>query len=343
MNAGTGDSVRVAVVGATGYAGAGCVALLQAHPTAQLVAVASQTQAGRRHAQVFPGSSCDLVLAETIEAEDCDVVITASAAGEAARQAGGWLAQGAVVIDVSADFRLRSADEFAHWYGVAHPAPELLDGAVLALPELRPKAIAAAQLLSLPGCFSTAVLLACGPAASRGLVEPEAVVDGKTGVSGAGRSALADYLFTELNESVKPYAVGGHRHQPEMEQVLGDLQGEPFAVTFVPHLVPMTRGIQVSCYLRPGPGVTLEQLRDAYREQYRDQPFVRLAETPIPSKQTSHTNLCWVSLAQQGRHFVVSAVLDNLGRGASSQAIQVLNLRFGLDPRAGLEGAAQWP
>ncbi|HVC24056.1 MAG TPA: N-acetyl-gamma-glutamyl-phosphate reductase [Candidatus Dormibacteraeota bacterium] len=340
---GASGSVRVAVVGSTGYAGAGCVALLLAHPTAELVEVASRTQAGRSHAQAFPGSACDLVLTETINGQGCDVVITASPAGDAARQTAGWLAQGAVVIDVSADFRLRSRDDFTRWYGVDHPAPDLLSEAVLALPELRPDAIAAAQILSLPGCFSTAALLACGPAAIHRLVEPAVVVDGKTGISGAGRSASADYLFTELNESVKPYAVAGHRHQPEMEQVLGELRGEPFAVTFVPHLVPMTRGIQVSCYLTPCPGVTLEQLREVYLDQYRDQPFVRLSDTPIATKQTSHTNLCWITLAQQGRHFVVSAVLDNLGRGASSQAIQVMNLRFNLDPQAGLEGGGQWP
>ncbi|HVB53662.1 MAG TPA: N-acetyl-gamma-glutamyl-phosphate reductase, partial [Candidatus Acidoferrales bacterium] len=249
----------------------------------------------------------------------------------------------AVVVDISADFRLKSASSFATWYGIPHPAADLLSQATLALPELRPDDIPGASLLALPGCFSTAAILACGPAAQHHLVEPEVVVDGKTGVSGAGRSASAEYLFTELNESVKPYAVAGHRHQPEMEQVLGELSGGPFLVTFVPHLVPMTRGIQVTCYLRPRQGVTLEQLRSVYRERYRDQPFVRLSDTPVPSKQTSHTNLCWISLEQQGAHMVVSAVLDNLGRGASSQAIQVMNLRFGLGPRDGLGGGSQWP
>jgi len=341
--AGSGKAVRVAVAGATGYAGAGCVSLVLEHPGAELVAVSSRTQAGRSHAAVYPGSNCEQVLVESINATDCDVVISASAAGDAARQAADWLARGAVVVDISADFRLKSASSFATWYGIPHPAADLLSQATLALPELRPDDIPGASLLALPGCFSTAAILACGPAAQHHLVEPEVVVDGKTGVSGAGRSASAEYLFTELNESVKPYAVAGHRHQPEMEQVLGELSGGPFLVTFVPHLVPMTRGIQVTCYLRPRQGVTLEQLRSVYRERYRDQPFVRLSDTPVPSKQTSHTNLCWISLEQQGAHMVVSAVLDNLGRGASSQAIQVMNLRFGLGPRDGLGGGSQWP
>ncbi|HEY6538999.1 MAG TPA: N-acetyl-gamma-glutamyl-phosphate reductase [Candidatus Dormibacteraeota bacterium] len=340
---GHSDPVRVAVAGATGYAGAGCVALLEAHPEVALVAVASRSQAGRTHAEAYPGSSCELVLVESINAEDCDVVITASTAGAAAREAGAWLSRGALVIDVSADFRLRSEAEFRQWYGFEHPAPELLSQAVLALPELLPEAIQAADLLALPGCFSTAAVLACGPAALHRLVEPEVVVDGKTGISGAGRSASADYLFTELNESVKPYAVAGHRHSPEMKQALSDLQEAEFQVTFVPHLVPMTRGILVSCYLRPRPGVTLEQLRGVYRDHYREQPFVRLAEVPVPTKLAWNTNLTWITLEAQGPYVVISAVLDNLGRGASAQAVQVLNLRLGLDPRAGLTGAPQWP
>ena len=343
MVAGSGESLRVAVAGATGYAGAGCVNLLLQHPDVALVAVASSSQSGHTHSAVCPGSTCDLQLVEAIDASKCDVVISACAPGDAARHASDWLRHGAVVVDVSADFRLNSASAFAEWYGGPHPCPELLPEAVLALPELRPGPIAGARVLALPGCFSTAAILACGPLAANQLVEPEVVVDGKTGVSGAGRSASAEYLFTELNESVKPYAVGGHRHQPEMEQVLSELGGGQFAVTFVPHLVPMTRGIQVTCYLRPRAGVGLDKVRALYRDQYRDQPFVCLSDVPVPSKQTSYTNMCWISLEEQGRHLVVSAVLDNLGRGASSQAIQVMNLRFGLDPRAGLGGLGQWP
>jgi N-acetyl-gamma-glutamyl-phosphate reductase len=341
--AGSGKSLRVAVAGATGYAGAGCVNLLLEHPAVDLVAVASSSQSGRAHLAVCPGSTCELQLVEAIDASKCDVVISACAPGDAARHASDWLSHGAVVVDVSADFRLKSAGAFAEWYGSPHPCPELLPQAVLALPELRPGDIPAARVLALPGCFSTAAILACGPLAAQHLVEPEVVVDGKTGVSGAGRSASSEYLFTELNESVKPYAVAGHRHQPEMEQVLSELGGGSFSVTFVPHLVPMTRGIQVTCYLQPQEGVSLEQVRDLYREQYQGQPFVRVSDTPVASKQTSYTNMCWISLERQGRYLVVSAVLDNLGRGASSQAIQVMNLRFGLDPRAGLVGPGQWP
>jgi N-acetyl-gamma-glutamyl-phosphate reductase len=335
--------LRVSLAGATGYAGAGCLRLLSGHPAVELTEIASRSQPGRVHADVYPGSECRMEMVESVDGAGCDVVISALPHGEAARSTPAWLAGGAVVLDVSADFRLSSAASFQRWYGSSHPSPELLAEAVLALPELRPAQILNARILALPGCFSTAAILACGPAAARRLVEPEVVIDGKTGVSGAGRGAGTEYLFSELDESVKPYAVGGHRHQPEMEQVLGELFGSPFAVTFVPHLVPMTRGIEVTCYLRLRPGVTLDQLRAEYRSQYRDQPFVRVSDAPVPSKQTSHTNLCWISLAQQGRHLVVAAVLDNLGRGASSQAIQVMNMRFGLEPTAGIASLPQWP
>ncbi len=270
-------------------------------------------------------------------------MISAAAPGEAAKRAADWLAQGAVVVDTSPDFRLQSAAEFSCWYGGPHPAAKLLEEAVLALPELRPELLQGAGLLALPGCFSTAVILACGPAARAHLVAPEVVADGKTGVSGAGRSASSDYLFSELNESASAYALEGHRHRPEMERALGELGGQPHSVTFVPHLVPMTRGLLVTCYLRLRQGVSLERVRQVYRECYQHQPFVAVADRPVPTKQASNTNHCWVSLAQQGQHLVASAVLDNLGRGASAQAVQVLNLRFGLEPGAGLRAVPQWP
>ncbi len=335
------ERLRVSLAGASGYAGAGCLRLLLRHPGVEVVEASSKTQPGRVHRDVYPGSDCDLTLVGELDASHCQAVVSALAPGEAARSAPDWLAAGAVVLDLSADFRLRAGYE--RWYGGPHPSPGLLPEAVLALPELSPQPISEARLLALPGCFSTATLLACGPAAARALVEPEAVVDGKSGISGAGRSAGSQYLFGELDESVSAYSVSGHRHQPEMEQALSDLAGQPFQVTFVPHLVPMTRGLEVSCYLRLRPGVELDQVRRAYQDAYGGQPFVRLAERPVPTKQARGTNLCWVSLERQGPHLVAQAVLDNLGRGASSQAVQVLNLRFGMDPRAGLEETPWWP
>ncbi|MGH7698197.1 MAG: N-acetyl-gamma-glutamyl-phosphate reductase, partial [Candidatus Dormibacteria bacterium] len=251
-------TIRVAVAGATGYAGAGCVRLLQEHPQVELAGVSSRSHAGVRHAEACPGSACQMLLSEAVDAGACDLVLSAQAPGECARQAGAWLEQGAVVLDVSPDFRLDSSSLYRNWYGAEHPAPDLLRRAVLALPELDPSAIGEAGLLALPGCFSTAAILACGPAAAAGLVLPEVVVDAKTGASGAGRGAAAEFLFSEVAESVRAYQVGGHRHRPEMERALAHLGGEPFSVTFVPHLVPMVRGIVATCYLKPRQGVSLE-------------------------------------------------------------------------------------
>jgi N-acetyl-gamma-glutamyl-phosphate reductase len=334
---------RVAVAGSMGYAGAGLVAMLGRHPEVELVQVASRSQAGQRHREVYPGSECDLTMVEEVNPAACDVVLAALPAGEVAIRTGAWLEQGAAVIDIGPDFRLADPRLYRQWYGVEHARPDLLAQAVLALPELEPGALTGASLMALPGCFSTAAILGCGPAVVEHLVEPEVLVDAKSGISGAGRQAGSSYLFPELDQTVLAYSVGGHRHRPEMELALTRLAGEACSVIFVPHLVPMTRGIVATCYLTLRPGVSLEDAQAAYRHWYAAAPFLRLGDQPASSKLTAGTNLCYLSLHQQGDRLIVCSVLDNLGRGASSQAVQVLNQRFGLTPTAGLEQAPRWP
>lgn len=333
---------RVGVAGATGYAGAELVALLREHPRVSLEQVSSRSQAGRSHREVCLGSGCDLELRDEPNARELDVVISALSPLEAAHLAPAWLDQGALVIDVSPDFRLRDPTLYRTWYGTDHPAPELLAKALLALPELRP-GTGEERLIALPGCFSTAAILACGPAVCSGLVGDGVVVDGKTGVSGAGRSAGGAYLFSELDETVLAYGVSGHRHRPEMTQALSELRGTGVEVTFVPHLVPMSRGCSVSCYMQLAPGADLGQLLARYREAYQGSPFVHLLDRPPPSKLASRTNHTFIHLAVQGRLLVVEAALDNLGRGAAWQAVQVLNWRLGLEPATGIGRSPQWP
>ncbi len=333
---------RVGVAGATGYAGAELVSLLLEHPSAQLTQVSSRSQAGRVHREVCLGSSCGLELTEDLDSTSLEVVISAQSALEAAAQAGPWLESGALVIDVSADFRLRGPELYPTWYGRTHPAPELLREAHLTVPELG-LGSRDGRILALPGCFATAAILATAPALRSRLVQPSVVVDGKTGISGAGRAAGSAYLFSELDEAVLPYSVPGHRHQPEIQQALSELSRSAVEVTFVPHLVPMTRGICVTCYLRWEGVPALERVREEYQRAYAASPFVHLVEAPVPTKLASRTNHTFIHLDAQGSHLVVEAVLDNLGRGAAWQAVQALNWRLGLDPAAGIGRAPQWP
>jgi N-acetyl-gamma-glutamyl-phosphate reductase len=254
-----------------------------------------------------------------------------------------WLGAGARVVDMSADFRLKDRGLYPLWYKQEHPAPELLAEAVLGLPELHEAELRDARLVAVPGCYSTAAILAMAPAVAAGLAAADVVVDAKSGVSGAGRSPSLGSQFSEVNESVGAYAVGGHRHLPELVQELGALangQGAP-RITFVPHLVPMTRGLLVTCYfdLRG----SISELEDAYREFYAGQPFTRVLPQPPTTKLASHTNLCLVNVSAQGRKAVVTAAIDNLVKGASGQGVECFNIAFGLERGLGLDARLQWP
>ncbi|MEP7105222.1 MAG: N-acetyl-gamma-glutamyl-phosphate reductase, partial [Chloroflexota bacterium] len=254
-----------------------------------------------------------------------------------------WFAAGARVIDMSADYRLKDRAQYPRWYRQEHPAPELLEKAVLGLPELHAAEIADAQLVAVPGCYSTASILALAPAVHAGLVASDVVVDAKSGVSGAGRSPGLGSHFSEVDESVSAYAIGGHRHLPEVVQELGLAapDGRAPRLTFVPHLVPMVRGILATCYFDLKGSV--EQLGEAYREFYADHPFTRVVGGTPATKLATRTNLCLVNVAAQDGKAVVTAALDNLVKGASGQGVECFNIAFGLDRQAGLSGAPQWP
>jgi N-acetyl-gamma-glutamyl-phosphate reductase len=248
-----------------------------------------------------------------------------------------WLAAGTRVIDMSADFRLHDATQYPKWYRQPHPAPALLDQAVFGLPELHQAELKDAELVAVPGCYSTASILALAPAVSAGLVGSDIVIDAKSGVSGAGRSGGLGVNFSEANESLHAYAIDGHRHLAEITQELaGDVR-----VTFVPHLVPMTRGILATCYfdLKGSPG----ELEDAYREFYEGQPFTRVVDRTPATKLVSHSNRCLINVAAQGRKAVVTAALDNLVKGASGQGVECFNIASGFERTTALEGPVQWP
>jgi N-acetyl-gamma-glutamyl-phosphate reductase len=335
---------RVAVAGATGYIGIQCVEMLARHPHVELARLLARSHAGRRFSEVVPGSPVDLPLEAGLDADSVDAVFTALPHTVAAAHARGWLEAGAAVVDMSADFRLRDVAEYERWYGVTHPAPELCGEAVYALCELLDDgALRGADLIAAPGCYPTATLLATVPALRAGLVEPDVVVDAKSGVSGAGRSPALGVHYAEVNESVKAYGVEGHRHKGEILQEARAAAGGEVRLTFVPHLVPMTRGILATAYLRPRPGVGVAELRDVYSGLCAGHPCLRYDAAPPVTKSVAGTNLAALNVGWQDGVAVVTCALDNLLKGAGGQGVQAFNLRFGFEETAGLPLQAAWP
>jgi N-acetyl-gamma-glutamyl-phosphate reductase len=334
--------VRVAVAGANGYAGMTLVDLLSRHPGVELAQLTSRSFAGQRYQAVFPLLELEGVFRDEPDPAGIDVVFGCLPHNEGAARTAAWLRAGARVIDLSADFRLRDASQYPRWYRQEHPAPDLLAQAVFGLPELHAAEIEGARLVAVPGCHSTATILGLAPAVAAGLAGDDVVVDSKTGVSGAGRSPSAGTHFSEVSETVHAYSIAGHRHSPEVLQELGALAGdEPPRVTLVTHLVPMVRGILVTCYFDLAGSV--DALRDAYREFYAGQPFTRVLEETPTTKLTSHTNLCLVNVAAQDGKAVVTAAIDNLVKGAAGQGVECLNIALGFDRREALRDSPSWP
>lgn len=328
--------VKAAVAGANGYAGMTAVHLLARHPGVDLSQLTSRSYEGKPYSEVFPLLDLTGEFLPEPSVDGIDVIFSCLPHNVGAAKVGAWLDAGVRVIDMSADFRLHDQSLYPKWYRQPHPDPALLEKAVFGLPELHGAELAEARLVAVPGCYSTASILALAPAVSAGLVGSDIVVDAKSGVSGAGRSIGLGTHFSEVNESLHAYAIEGHRHLPEIVQ---ELDGA--AVTFVPHLVPMTRGILATCYfdLKGSPA----ELEDAYREFYADEPFTKVVDKTPATKIASHSNLCLVNVAAQGRKAVVTAALDNLVKGASGQGVECFNLAFGFDRTTALLGPVQWP
>lgn len=334
--------VKAAVAGANGYAGMTLVNLLARHPGVELAQLTSRSYAGQPYAAVFPLLELEGSFREEPDPGQVEVVFSCLPHNVGAARAQDWLTAGARVIDMSADFRLADPALYPKWYRQEHPAPELLPQSVFGLPELHAAELPEARLVAVPGCHSTAAILALAPAVAAGLVDGDVVVDSKTGVSGAGRSPSLGVHFSEVAESTHAYSVGGHRHTPEVVQELGKLAGgEPPRLTLLTHLLPMVRGILVSCYfdLRS----SLEELTEAYGEFYQGQPFTRVVASPPQTKLVSHTNHCLVNVAAQGRKAIVTAAIDNLVKGASGQGVECFNVALGFDRTEALRIPYQWP
>ena len=338
--------IRVGIINVTGYMGAEAARLLHGHPEMELTSVTGRSAAGKPLGEVFPHLE-PLRLTVADELGEVDAVVSAMPHGASAQALLPFIERGLPVVDLSADFRLRRPEEYEPWYGT-HPAPELLGEAVFGLPELHRGEIAGSKLVAGPGCHATAAILALAPALQAGLVEPDIVVDSKTGVSGAGRTLGLSYHFSEANEGVSAYALGGHRQLPEMTQELGALWEAPAPrITFVPHLVPMTRGILVTCYapLRGDAAEAASRVRELYCDFYRESPFVRVVAQPPATKQTLGSNDCllYPTVDERAGRLVVVGCLDNLTKGGAGQGVQCLNLMLGLPESTGLGGAALYP
>jgi N-acetyl-gamma-glutamyl-phosphate reductase len=344
--------VRVGIINVTGYAGAELARLLYLHPEAEVSCVTGRSAAGKSLSQVFPHLwPVDLTVVE--ELDDVDFAFSALPHAASAEAIAPLARRGLPVVDISADFRLTDVAEYQRWYGVEHPAPELLPGAVYGLPELHRDAVREARLVANPGCYPTGALLALAPAARAGIIQPDVIIDAKSGVSGAGRSLGLVYHYAEANESVSAYAMGGHRHLPEITQELKRLWPGSTTprVTFQPHLIPMTRGILTTAYASlangalPGGDAAKAAVRDLYEEAYRGEPFVRVVPEPPQTKHTWGNNLCLIypTVDARANRLVVVSCIDNLVKGAAGQAIQNMNLMLGFAETAGLDQPAVYP
>ena len=338
-------NIKAGVVGATGYAGAELVRLLTGHPQAELAAISSVSFTGQALSDIYPAyyHICDLVCGTQEEVvEKSDVVFAALPHGLSQELAKTCYDAGKVFIDLGADFRLENEDDYKEWYGGTYLYKELHEQAVYALPELFREQIRGKKIIANPGCYTTAVPLALAPALRKGYIAAEGIIaDCKSGVTGAGRKLTQNTHYPELDEGFSAYKVAAHRHTPEMEQSLSHVAGgAPVKLTFVPHLLPVNRGILATCYAKLQKEASLQEVRQVYEEQYGDEPFIRLLpEGRVADiKNVRYSNYCDISLHMDPRTntFIAISAIDNMVKGAAGQAIQNMNLAFGLDETCGL-------
>ncbi|HJX13149.1 MAG TPA: N-acetyl-gamma-glutamyl-phosphate reductase [Dehalococcoidales bacterium] len=337
---------RVGIINVTGYAGVELARLLGRHPGVELASVTGRSAAGQALGDVFPHLA-GIGLTITADPGKVDLALVAMPHKESTAAIIPLLEKGVRVVDVSADFRLNNPDDYPKWYGFTHPTPHLLAEAVYGIPELYREAIKKARLVASTGCYAVAGILALAPAVKAGIIGPDIIIDSKSGVSGAGRSLSLTTHYSEVNEDVSAYGLGGHRHLPEIVQELTKLRPVPAPViTFVPHLIPMTRGILTTAYAPLTDGKKgQEELLTLYRDFYRESPFVRVVTAPPHTKHTWGSNYCHIhpTLDPRTGRLIVISVIDNLVKGAAGQAVQNMNLMLGLPETAGLEAAAIYP
>jgi N-acetyl-gamma-glutamyl-phosphate reductase len=341
--------IKVGIVGGTGYTGVELLRLLAGHPSTELVAITSRSEKGKPVSTLFPNlrGIVDMPFTEPTVAnlKDCDVVFFATPHGVAQGLVPEIIAAGIRVVDLSADFRIRDIDIWEKWYAQKHAAPQLVSKAVYGLPEFNRHEIADAELVACPGCYPTSVQLGLKPLLEAGAINvADIIANAASGVSGAGKQANIATLLSEAGDNFKAYGASGHRHQPEIEQGLADMAGEPVGLTFVPHLLPIIRGIHTTLYVDLMLDLDVQAL---YETHYANEPFVDVLEpNSYPETRTVRgSNQCRIAIHRpgNGKKVVILVVEDNLTKGASGQALQCMNIMFGLDEDAGLNMPALMP
>ncbi len=345
------EIIRIGILGASGYTGADLIRLAASHPNIEIGILAASSHAGKPLAEVFPHfaflKAPDLVKTEDADWESCDAVFSGLPHGTA-QDLIKDLPHDLRIIDMSADFRLRDPQTYQHWYGREHIATDILADAVYGLTEHNDDVITHARLVACPGCYPTAALLALLPAVSEKQIDAqEIIIDAKSGTTGAGRSLKQNLLFAEAGEGLSPYGIASHRHAPEIEQEIGKALGYETKVNFTPHLVPMSRGELVTCYVRLTGAASADDIRDLLLDAYEDKPFVQIAPAGVvPATQTVRgSNYCQIGVFADripGRAIIISAI-DNLVKGSAGQAIQNFNLMFDLPETAGLQQLPLFP
>ncbi len=338
--------VRVAIFGAAGYAGEELLRILLRHPNCEITAVTSRKNAGEPVSTVFPrysGLKLNFVAPNAAEqAKECDAAILALPHGLATEFAVPLLEAGVKVFDISADFRLRSTEKYKEYYKADHPAPELLKRAVYGQPERYREELRTADLVACAGCYPTSAILPTTALLKAGVVSPKGIiVSSCSGVTGAGRKVDLPYIFPECNESVRAYGIVGHRHLPEIEQEMAVAAGLPeMSINFIPHLVPMNRGINSTIIMDGMPGCNIDKVGEALHAAYGNEQFIRILPPgrPADTKYVFMTNCCEIGYAYDDHtgKVIVTSCIDNLTKGAAGQAVQCMNIRFGLDEAAGL-------
>lgn len=345
--------VKVGIIGSTGYAGNELVRLLLGHKDVQIVWYGSRSYIDKKYSQVYQNMFKlvdDVCRDDNMEelASQVDVIFTATPQGLCASLVNDDILSKVKIIDLSADFRLKDVKVYEEWYKLEHAAPQYIDEAVYGLCELNRDKIKNTRILANPGCYTTCSILSIYPLVKEGLIKPQSIIiDAKSGTSGAGRGAKVANLYCEVNESIKAYGVGTHRHTPEIEEQLSYAAGEDVKLVFTPHLVPMNRGILVTAYADLKEGVTDEMIRSAYEKHYADEYFIRLLERDVcpETRWVEGSNFVDINYKLEPRtgRVIIMGAIDNLVKGAAGQAVQNMNIMFGFDEREGLMGAPMFP